>query len=288
MFKTVKSSKVLSLLVVSLLAVALVAGCGKSDQAPAGDVQQDGEEKLSGSINIAGSTSVQPLSEELGQIFMEANPDVKINVAGGGSGAGIKAAQEGTADIGASSRELKDEEKDTVHEITIAKDGIAVIVNPANEITGLTMEDVKKIFLGEVKNWKEVGGKDAPITVITREDGSGTRGAFEEIVLGGEPTFAQAAVQNSTGAVKTAVAADPNAIGYASMGAVKDAQDVKAVNIEGVEATEENVKAGAYKISRPFLYLTKGEPQGVVKAFIDWVLSDEGQSIVAEEYITVK
>jgi phosphate transport system substrate-binding protein len=175
-----------------------------------------------------------------------------------------------------------------VKEFVIAKDGIAVIVNPANEVVDLKMEDIKKIFAGEITNWKDVGGKDAPINVISREDGSGTRGAFEEIVLGEAKLVANATIQNSTGAVKSAVASDPNAIGYASLGSVLGATDVKTVKVDGVEATAENVKSGSFKISRPFLYLTKSDPQGLVKAYLDWVLSEEGQKIVAEEYISVK
>ncbi|WP_227765506.1 phosphate ABC transporter substrate-binding protein [Zhaonella formicivorans] len=271
--------KAIVFLTALVLMLGLLVGCGKAKS----DSQGDG---LSGSINIAGSTSVQPLSDELAQAFMDENPDVKINVVGGGSSAGIKAAQEGTADIGASSRELEEGEKN-VKIFEIAKDGIAVVVNPANELDNLTLDQVAKIFLGEINNWSQVGGKDAPITVVTREDGSGTRGAFEEIVLGKDKQiFSGAAIQNSTGAVRTAVASDPNSIGYVSIGALSE--DVKPIMIDGVEATEENVLAGKYKISRPFLYLTKEEPTGVVKAFIDWVLSDEGQAIVGEEYIPVK
>lgn len=286
MFKWLKKSKVMTLVLSGLLALAMLAGCANSENA-AEEQQGAGEESLQGSINIAGSSSVQPLSEELGQAFMEANPDVKINVAGGGSSAGVKAAQEGTAEIGASSRELKDNEKGTVKEFLIARDGIAVIVHPDNPVSDLKIDDIKKIFSGQVTNWKEVGGMDAPITVISREDGSGTRGAFEEIVLGEEKLVETATIQNSTGAVKTSVATNSNAIGYVSLGAIQGANDVKAVKVDGVEATAENVKNGSYKISRPFLYLTKGEPQGVVKAYIDWVLSDQGQEIVAQEYIPV-
>lgn len=262
-----------------LLVMSLAFSCAKEkpEGAPGG--------KLTGTIQIAGSTSVQPLSDELAAAFEAKNPGVRVNVAGGGSGAGIRTAQEGTADIGASSRELKPEEKIGLVETRIATDGIVVIVNPANSAADLSLDEVRRIFAGEIKNWQEVGGKNAPITVIVREEGSGTRGAFTELVMKETPFTAQAVVQNSTGAIRTAVAGDPNAIGFISLGTVS--KEVKPLKIDGVEATPENVKAGTYKISRPFLYLTKGEPQGVVKAYIDFVLSPEGQEIVGKDYIPV-
>jgi len=238
-------------------------------------------------ITVAGSTSVQPIAEQLAKKFSEKNPNVKIEVQGGGSSVGIKAAMEGTADIGTSSRELKPEEK-TVKEFMIAKDGIVVIVNPANKVDNLTLEQVKKIFTGEIKNWKEVGGEDLKITVINREEGSGTRGAFEELVLGKGNTFTSDAIlQGSTGAVKSTVAGDKSAIGYISLGSVDSS--VKKVKVDGVEATEETIINGTYKISRPFLFLTKNDPTGAVKDFIDFVLSPEGQDIISKEgFVKVK
>lgn len=278
-----------TLLSILLVAVLVVTGCGKStDQNTNPGAEQDqGTATLSGEIQLAGSTSVQPLAEELAAVFMEKNPDVKIDIQGGGSSAGVKAAAEGVADIGMASRELKDEEKTSVTPTVIAKDGIAVVVNSGNVVGDLTMDQVKGIFSGEISNWKELGGADAPIVVINREEGSGTRGAFEELVLGKDGKFTEsAAIQNSTGAVRTAVSSDANAVGYISMGSLDDS--VKALKVDGVDATEENVKAGTYKISRPFNFLTKGDAQGVAKAFIDWILSAEGQEVVAEEFIPVK
>lgn len=274
-------ASVFKILLAGLMGLSLVifAGCGKTEG--------ESESGLSGSITISGSTSVMPLSEELGQAFMDEYPDVKINVAGGGSSAGIKAAQEGTADIGASSRELTESEQKNLHVYEIARDGIAIVVNPENPVTDLSLSQVAQIFAGEITNWKQVGGPDAPISVVTREDGSGTRDAFEEIVLGeGQRIQATAIIQNSTGAIINTINIDPNAIGYISIGSINDY--VKPIKIDGVEPTEENVKTGNYRISRPFLYLTKEEPTGVVKAFIDWVLSPEGQEIVGEEFIPVK
>ncbi|MDD4239182.1 MAG: phosphate ABC transporter substrate-binding protein [Desulfotomaculaceae bacterium] len=277
----------------SFLAIALIftlavaaTGCGGSKPQ-----QSANPNELSGNIQIAGSTSVQPLSEELAKEFMAKNPGVRINVAGGGSGAGIKAAQDGTANIGASSRELKSEEK-TVKEVVIALDGIAVIVHKDNKIADLKKDDIKKIFLGEITDWSKLGGDNGVIRVITREEGSGTRGAFEELVLGKDAAgkelkiFDNANVQNSTGAVRTAVAADKNAIGYVSLGSLN--ADVKDVKVDGTQASVENIKNKTYKISRPFIYMTQKEPEGVTKAFIDWVQSDEGQTVVQKGFISVK
>jgi len=282
---TVKT-KWLGVMVALLLVVGAAAGCAGKEQAKTG-VEGEQQSALSGTINIAGSTSVQPLSEDLADAFMKKNPGVKINVAGGGSSAGIKAAQDGAADIGASSRELKPEEKTGLTETVIAKDGIAIIVNPKNGVSELTLDQIKKIFAGEITNWKEVGGKDAPINVFTREEGSGTRGAFEEIVMGKDKKITgKAGVQNATGAVRTAVERDENAIGYISLGSLNE--KVKAVTVDGVKPSEETVLNGTYKISRPFIYLTKGAPTGVVKAYIDFVLGPEGQKIVGEKYVPVK
>jgi len=237
-------------------------------------------------IQMNGSTSVQPLAEELARVYMEKYPGVRITYAGTGSGAGIKAAQQGTHDIGTSSRELKPEEK-TIKEFRIANDGIALVVHPSNPVSDLTIEQVRKIFSGEISNWKDAGGPDAPITVITREDGSGTRGAFMEIVMHESQIKPDAVVQTKTGAVMTAVASDQNAIGYVSLGSVDNT--VKALAIGGVKPSPEAVKSGSYKIQRPFLFLTKEEPKGEVKKFIDFVLSADGQKIVKDKgFIPVK
>lgn len=264
-----------------LLAVAFVSGCGTKTEDQVKEEGDQAAQQLSGTLTIAGSTSVQPFSEVLAEKFREKNSQVQINVQGGGSSQGIEAAKSGAADIGSSSRELKEEEKPGLVENKIALDGIAVIVNSANKIGELKMEDVKNIYLGNIKNWKEVGGEDAAITVVCREAGSGTRGAFEEIVMEKQPVTDKVIIQNSTGAVRTTVAGDPNAIGFVSLASLN--KDVKGLKIDGIEPSVENVKNSSYKISRPFLYLTKEQPTGIAKAFIDFVLSDEGQQVIVDE-----
>ncbi|MBK5263208.1 MAG: phosphate ABC transporter substrate-binding protein [Peptostreptococcaceae bacterium] len=273
-------------LIVSLSMTGLTACGGGNSGTEAG-----------GSVVTAGSTSVQPLSEELAAVFMDANPDYTVDVQGGGSGQGIKSIQEGIADIGALSRNLKDEEKGSVSkEITIALDGIAVVVNKDTTVTNLTLEQIRQIYTGEITNWKEVGGKDTPITVVSREEGSGTRGAFVEITkvavkdnAGNETdmTVANALIQPSTGSVKTTVASTPNTIGYVSLGALDDS--VKAVTVEGVVPSIENIIDGTYKISRPFIYVVGETVSETAQMYLDFVLSDEGQAIVVDNgFISVK
>ncbi|MFZ5652109.1 MAG: phosphate ABC transporter substrate-binding protein [Bacillota bacterium] len=269
-------------LVIILAIVVAAAGCGKSDK------KEDGA-KGGGktTITIAGSTSVQPLSDELAKAYSQKNPNTTVNVQGGGSSQGVKAAADGIAQIGASSRKLKDSEKAGVKETTIALDGIAIAVHPKNsKITDLSLDQVKGIFSGKITNWKEVGGNDAPISVVTREAGSGTRGAFEEIVMQDAKITDKAITQASNGAIRSTVAGDEKAIGYLSLGYLS--ADVRGIKVENVEPTVENIKGGSYKVSRPFLYLTKGDPTGEVKAFMDFVLSPAGQDIVGKHYIKVK
>jgi phosphate transport system substrate-binding protein len=229
---------------------------------------------LSGKITVAGSTSVAPHLEALAKLFMAKNPSVKIAVESIGSGQGIMATIDGTADIGMSSRELKDEEK-SLKEYELCIDGIALITSQANPVKNLTKAQIRDIFLGKIADWKAVGGSSAKINLYTREATSGTRGAFEELVLGKDAKGEQlvideeiyAAVLNSTGQIAQAVSGDKNAIGYVSLGVVGNYK-VRALIIDGVEATVENITKGTYKISRPFLLLTKGEPMEPMKSFI--------------------
>jgi len=255
-------------------------------------------EALSGQIQMAGSTTVQPLAETLAETFMDANPDVVIEIQGGGSSVGVTSAGDGTVDIGAASREIKSSEMETYPDLnvtTIAYDGIAIVVNPDVDIATLSVEQVRGIFSGEITNFSEVGGPDAEIVVVSREEGSGTRAAFEELVMvykdengeSVETTITESALlQQSNGQVSTIVSTTPNTIGFLSFGYLSDA--VKGVSIDNVEPTVDNVKNGSYGIFRPLNLLTNGEPQGLVKAFIDFILSDAGQEIVAEDYITVQ
>lgn len=251
--------------------------------------------KSGSKITVVGSTSVQPLADDL-RIEFEKQSDIKVDVQGVGSTAGIKAVNDGTCDIGASSRELSDEEKKWgLKETVIAVDGIAVIANPANKVDNLSKDQIVKVFKGEIKNWKELGGDDKEIIVVSREAGSGTRGAFEELLKlekkEGDKKISlvvdNALVAEGNGAVMANVAGKDNAIGYMSIGMV-DQSKVKKLKVDGVEATEKNVSDKKYMISRPFIMLTKGEPGKEAKEFVDYILSDNGQKIVSKEYIAVK
>lgn len=304
----VRHSKLLALIGAGILAVTTLVACGNGDATTAqpSAVESSAAEStvaasseaapaettadLSGSISMVGSTSMEKLANALSEAFMEEYPDVTVTAEFVGSGAGIEAVTNGTADIGNSSRSLKDEEKAAgVVENVVAIDGIAVCVDPANEVADLTKEQLTNIYNGTVTNWKEVGGTDEPIIVIGREAGSGTRGAFEELVdLKDACKYANEL--DSTGAVIAKVASTPGAIGYASLDALDDS--VKALSLESVEATAENIKAGNYFLSRPFVMATKGEiseQNDLVQAWFDFVLGNEGQQVASEVgLITVK
>lgn len=232
-------------------------------------------------VIVAGSTSVQPYAEVLAEEYMILNPGTEVDIQGGGSSAGITAANSGTAHIGMSSRALNDEEK-SMKSIEIAKDGLVVIVNPNNPIKDLTLEQVRGIYSASITEWNQLGGTNSKIHVITREEGSGTRSAFEELVMGEEFEITpKAIVQDSNGSVRLLVADDPNAIGFISMGIVDET--VKALELEGVAATRETIQDGSYTLSRPFLFVTLDEPTGQTKHFLDFVLSDEGQNLLSHE-----
>lgn len=236
---------------------------------------------LSGSISMVGSTSMEKFANALSEAFMEKYPKVTVTAEFVGSGAGIEAVSNGTADIGNSSRNLKDEEKAKgVAENIVAIDGIAVVVDPANTVEDLTKDQLTSIYDGSVTNWKDVGGNDAPIVVVGREAGSGTRGAFEEL-LKLEDACKYSNELDSTGAVMAKVASTPGSIGYVSLDVLDDT--VKAVKLDGAEPTEENIKAGKYFLSRPFVMATKGEiseQSDLVKALFDFIYSDEGSELV--------
>jgi len=236
--------------------------------------------KKSTDIVIAGSTSVQPFIEKLAEEFMIKHKNIKINVQGGGSTAGIQAVFNKTCAIGTSSRHLNPSEQG-LNTYVMAMDGIAIIVHPDNPITDLTHEQLKDIFAGKIKNWKEVGGPDKRIYAVTREEGSGTRGAFEELIMHGTAISDACLVQDSNGAIREIIANNPQTIGYISAGLVD--KRVKALSIDGIEPKIENYKNGSYKFLRPFLLLTLEEPKGNVKSFIDYVLSEEAQEILKNE-----
>ncbi|MDD6073629.1 MAG: phosphate ABC transporter substrate-binding protein [Clostridium sp.] len=237
--------------------------------------------KLSGSITLAGSTSMEKFANALAESFMEVYPDVTVQAEFTGSSAGIEAVLAGQCDIGDSSRSLKEEEKAKgAVENIVAIDGIAVVTDPSNTAADLTKDQLIQIYTGEITNWKDAGGEDMPIVVVGREAGSGTRGAFEEL-LKIEDACKYANELDSTGAVMAKVASTPGAIGYVSLDVVDDS--VKALSLEGVEATEENIKAGDYFLSRPFVMATKGEiseQNDLVKALFDYVYSEDGDELV--------
>ncbi|MDP2892363.1 MAG: phosphate ABC transporter substrate-binding protein [Bacillota bacterium] len=275
----------------AIISIALVAGL----MAGCGGTTPNGSQSETGKITVVGSTSVGPYMDELSKLFMGKNPGISINVEQVGSGQGIAATKDGSADIGMSSRELKDEEK-PLNEYKLCLDGIAIVVHPDNPVSNLTKEQVKKIYLGEITNWKDVGGNDAPINLYTREASSGTRGAFEELVLGKDAAGKQitideticAAVLNSTGNLGASVGNDKNAIGYMSLGIVPE-YIVKAIKFNGVDATPENVKNKTYALQRPFLLLTKNEPTGIVKDFLDFCLSsDEAKAYLESQKLIIE
>ncbi len=231
-------------------------------------------------IIIAGSTSVMPFIEKLSEHFMVDRPLFRINVQGGGSTAGIQACFNKTIEIGMSSRQLKQEEK-VLKEIIICYDGISVVVHPKNPIRELTLKQIRDIFSGKIKNWKELGWIDRKIDAITREEGSGTRGSFEDLIMKNEEINDSIMVQDSNGSVKEIVATDPYAIAYISLGLVDNR--VRALSIDGVAASLLNIKTKKYKIVRPFLFITNGTPNEFVQTFIDYVLSVDGQNIFKKE-----
>ncbi len=273
-----------------VLCIGILAACGTNDSTPTTAPTADTTEpaatepaaaELSGNVNVNGSTSMGDVIAALTEGFNEANPDVTINYTGSGSGAGITGVLDGTCDLGLSSRALTDDEKSQgAVENIIALDGVAVVVNPENTVTDLTTEQIAQIFTGEITNWSELGGADAEIAVFGRENGSGTRSAFEEIV-GVEDACVYTNEYSSTGDVIGNVASNPNAIGYASLSAVDET--VTAVNVNGVAPSEATVLDGTYEIQRPFVIVTvEGtELSAEAQAFLDYAMSAEVADIIA-------
>jgi phosphate transport system substrate-binding protein len=259
-----------------LMAAGIVFFCFSAILALSGCSRQAADRGLI----VAGSTSVQPFADRWAEIYMHENPGRVVNVQGGGSSAGIQAARSGAADIGTSSRELKAEEKDLL-EIVVAWDGLAVIVHPKNPIEGLTLVQVQNVFEGNIRNWSQLGGPEHEITVVTREEGSGTRGAFQEMVMGKARITRSAIVQDSNGTVREIVAHDPHSIGYISLGLVND--QVKAVQLDGVEPGYEQIMKKEYTLIRPFLFVSNGPLKPAAQEFVNFVLSREGQELIRQE-----
>jgi phosphate transport system substrate-binding protein len=255
------------LLLTCLISTALLGGCQ-----PGKSVQH--------ALVVAGSTSVQPFAEKLAEIYMQGHPQERIDVQGGGSSAGIYAVSNGACDLGASSRELVAAEKHLL-EIPIAYDGIAVIVHPSNPLTNLRLEDLRDLYTGKTTNWRSLGLPAHSLHLITREEGSGTREAFEGMVMGKQEITPAALVQDSNGSVREIVAGDPHSLGYISAGLVD--HRVKALAIDGIAPSRENIKNRTYKLVRRFLLVARAAPTGPDKEFVDFVLSAQGQSVLEAE-----
>lgn len=272
------TQKILGILI--MVTILFMAGCGnKSDN----KIVDSSDSNLSGTINITGSTSVEKILHDMMDEFMAYNPDVRINYTGTGSSSGISDTLSKSNDIGTSSRELKDKERiDDLKEVVFAYDGIAVVVNPKNPVQDISLEDLGRIYSGEITNWSELGGKDKKIIVVSREEASGTRTAYEEIIkledYGG--LTLDATVVEGNGTIQANVAGNENAIGYVSFAFINES--VRSVSIDGVEANAENAKAGLYSLARPFLFVNLGSREREeVKAFLEFTVK-EGQEFVEE------
>ena len=280
--------KVFSLLLSLTMVMALLAGCGgdtttdTADDSTTDTADTTETTELSGTVNTNGSTSMEDVMGTLIEAFKEVQPGVTVNYTGSGSGAGITGAQEGTCDIGLASRDLKEDETG-VSQITVAKDGIAIIVNPENPVSDLSIEQIAALATGATANWSEVGGNDAEVVFMGREAGSGTRDGFESIT-GTEDTCVYTQELTSTGAVIEAVKSNPSAIGYASLSAVEGQEGIKAITVGGVACTEENVQNGSYEIQRPFVMVTNSatELSEPAQAFMDFATSSDADDLIRE------
>ena len=278
--------KIMAFALTAVMTLALLVGCGDkpNNDANTGDDNANGgtvAETVSGTVSTDGSTSMEKVIGALSESYMAANKDVTVNYNPTGSGSGITAVQEGTCDIGLSSRALKDEEKaGGLKETVLAYDGIAIIVHPDNPVSDLSIEQIAKLYTGEITNWKDVGGNDAEVVLIGREAASGTRDGFESIT-GTKDACQYRQELTSTGDVITAVSQNPDAIGYASLASVKDT--VKALNVGGVTPSEATVKDGSYLVQRPFVLVTvEGKDLSpAAQAFFDYALSADAASIIS-------
>ena len=269
-------------LMLTLMLTLSLAACGSDSNSNTDNSDNNDSAAVTGTVSTDGSTSMEKVIGALGESFMAANEGVEFTYNPTGSGAGITAAQEGRCDIGLSSRALKDEEKaGGLKETVLAYDGIAIIVNPENPVNDLTLDQIAKLYTGEITNWKDVGGNDAEVVLIGREAASGTRDGFESIT-GTKDKCQYRQELTSTGDVITAVSQNPDAIGYASLASIKDS--VKALNVDGVTPSEATVKDGSYKVQRPFVLVTvEGkELTPVAQKFFDYITSPDAAAIIAK------
>lgn len=288
--------KKLLALMLALSLVTVLAGCGKeaateADTTPdtaletpeAEPVAEETSAEMEGTVTISGSTSVEKVGLGLAEEFMALNPSVTVTYESIGSSGGVKNAHDGVTMIGTASREIKDTEKEWgMTEATIAFDGIAVVVNPANGVTEITKDQVAAIYKGEITNWSEVGGADEDIVVVSREDGSGTRGAYEEILDFEGGLTVNALIAEGNGNVQTTVASNPQAIGYISFSTIDDT--IVALKVDGAEATMENVLNQTFPISRPFnIVYHDANMSDAANAFIEFIFTAEGQMVVEEK-----
>lgn len=251
-----------------LFACAFISGTGCS-------------RKKHGAVILAGSTAFQPFAEKVAERYMSKNPGKRINVLGGGSAVGIQSALVGSADIGMADLLDLPVEARELSAVVVAKDGIAIIVNPKNPLVALTGNQASDIFSGAIKNWKELGGNDSPVRVISREDGSGTRHSFDKLVLKKKILTEDALFQNSNGTVREAVANDPSAVGYISLSLLSNA--VKPLAYNNVMPSTKNIRNGSYSLVRPIFFLTNGGLRPEAKAFVDYILEDESQKLLEDE-----
>lgn len=281
--------KLICIALAALMALAVFAGCGEQKDDSSSDsssstssASSDAKSKSEGTVSTDGSTSMEKVIGALGEAFEEANKGISFTYNPTGSGSGIEAVTAGRCDIGLSSRALKDDEKSKgLKETTLALDGIAIIVNPQNSVSNLSLDDITKIYTGEVTNWKDVGGSDGEIVLIGREASSGTRDGFESITKTKDKCQYRQEL-TSTGDVITAVSQNPNAIGYASLASVKES--VKAVSVDNVTPSEETVKDGSYVVQRPFVLVTKENEKlsDSAQKFFDYITSSDAASIISE------
>jgi phosphate transport system substrate-binding protein len=290
---SLKTMTLLAALAVILIGALLVAGCTSTSDGPATTTPASGttvptDGAASGRLSVTGSTTVLPVAQALAERFMELNPNADIQISGGGSSVGITSVGEGTAEIGMSSRDLKEAERSkypALRPVAIARDGIVMIVNPSNTVPALTIEQVRDIYAGTVTNWQQVGGADRPIVPIGRDSAAGTREVFTEKIMGTTNTTPTMLEKNSNGAIQSSVAPNPSAIGYVGLGYVDATVRAVDLSVNGtaVAPTIGNVVGGQYPLARELSFVTNGEATGLAQEFIAFALGDEGQGIVEDE-----